>query len=327
MKFSIAIVLMAIITGLTACRRSITEPGSGTGNPPGWQLFTTLNSMLPDQQINTIAIKNNVKWIGTANGLVRIEDNDWKVYHTQNSALPSAFIQALAIAPDGTAWIGTNQGLVKFDGNIWTLYTPANSLLPDKGIMSIAHDDLFHRTWIGTADGLVLIDAQGQWTLFDETAGELPLSMTTDATGALWIGAHEHASFRGSIKKFDNGAWKSYQLAPMGYESAFPYGIAIDHQGTVIALLAGTVVRTVIRFDGSTWQEITRPDAAGGVRALALEADKIWVGGNGLCRFGSQQENIIAIPGTAATILVMAIDSDGNKWLGTAGGGLAVYQD
>ncbi len=38
-----------------------------------WRVFTTQNSPLPSNSVNCMAIdRNNVKWIGTGNGIVRI---------------------------------------------------------------------------------------------------------------------------------------------------------------------------------------------------------------------------------------------------------------
>ncbi len=48
--------------------------------------------------------------------------------------------------------------------------------------MSITHDPQFHRTWIGTAKGLVKIDPHGDWERFDQTDGDPLLSWPRTGT-------------------------------------------------------------------------------------------------------------------------------------------------
>jgi ligand-binding sensor domain-containing protein len=51
-----------------------------------WRVFTTQNSILPSNLIGSIVIdRNNVKWIGTANGIVRIEGNNWQLFDMTNT--------------------------------------------------------------------------------------------------------------------------------------------------------------------------------------------------------------------------------------------------
>lgn len=323
------LIVISVTAVVSACKkpRNNPQPDSPSAKP-SWQFFTTSNSRLPSPQINAIAVsKTNVKWIGTGNGLLRISGDSWTVYHAQNSGLPSSIILSLAVQDDGTIWAGTDKGLARFNGNNWFAYTPANSMLPDQTIMSLAHDSPHKRTWVGTAKGIVEIGEQDKWMLHDETEGELPLSLATDQTGALWIGAHDPFSFRGSIKKFGNGGWTSYELDGMGYPSSFPYGIAVDKDNAVVAVLAGTSVRAVIKFTGAAWQELALPQNAPGMRAIALEQDNLWAGGSGFIQLSGAAPKVIDIPEKVNSILSLAVDQQGYKWLGTLDNGLAVYHE
>lgn len=254
MKYRFATLIITTLI-LYSCKKSQNNPHPDNGDgKEQWQFFNTTNSKLPANQINTMAVsKNNIKWIGTANGLLSINGDAWVVYKAQNGGLPSSNILSLAVQANGNVWVGTDKGLAKFDGNTWTSYVLTNSTLPDQAIMSLVCDDQHGRVWVGTSKGIVEIDSDNRWTLHDETENILPLSMTVDQSGALWIGAHDPFSFRGSIKKFNNGLWKSYALDQMGYESAFPYAIAVEKDNAVVAVLSGTVTRAVIKFTNSTW--------------------------------------------------------------------------
>lgn len=108
---------------------------------PMWVSYSVTNSSLPNDQVNAITIDNkDVKWIGTAGGLVRISGESWTVYSHENSPLPSSFIQALTVTEGGSVWVGTNKGLASFNGVEWSIYHKDNSVLKDNGIMSLAHD-------------------------------------------------------------------------------------------------------------------------------------------------------------------------------------------
>jgi ligand-binding sensor domain-containing protein len=85
------IIIIGIFPG---CRKDEIE--TNVTPEPKWKHYNQSNAPLPDNQINAIAITdNNIKWIGTADGLVQINNSAWTVYNKTNSYLPSTYIQAL----------------------------------------------------------------------------------------------------------------------------------------------------------------------------------------------------------------------------------------
>ena len=291
-----------------------------------WIIYNKENSSLPDNQVNALAIDvQDTKWIGTAKGLVRIKNEEWTIYTTANSPLPSEYISALAVENDGTVWVGTDDGLVRFDGEKWLVYTNKNSVLKNNNITCITHDNKNNVTWAGTDEGLIKVnnkDSLQHISVADNTI----LALTTDQNGALWVGFFKSFVFVGQISKYQNGIWQHHNLHNLGYPSSFPYGLAIDKNNAVLAVLAGTSVKAVIRNIGNNWQETTRPDGARGLKSILLENEKIWVGGNSLSLFGSKNAECLSIPGQETHIQTMALDSKGRKWLGTIMGGLAGYK-
>ena len=322
---TIRLLIITLLLMLTGCQQQRSDP-TPVEAVPTWQRFTSANSPLPNPQINALAIsRSDVVWIGTADGLARYQESKWTIYTTANSALPSNFVQALTLQPDGTLWVGTNKGLARYDGTNWVAYTNTNSSLPDRAVMSLTYDPVNNLTWIGTAKGIVSINSTQAWHVFDELDGELVLSMAADQTGTLWLGTHEPFNFRGRIKRFNKGQWTTYQLDQMGFESAFPYAIGVDRNNAVVALLAGTVVSTALRFTAGGWSELSKPAGAYGLRALALRGEEVWVGGTALSQFDLPGASSIAIPENTHGVLSMAVDSTGDLWLGSAGGGLWIY--
>lgn len=323
----ISIATVGLNTACTKDKLPLDDAPAGQPDPE-WRLLTTSNSQLPDNQVNVIAIgTNDVKWIGTSKGLVRIIGDSWTVFTTVNSSLPGLYVQALAVEANGRVWIGTDKGLASLNGSEWKVYTTDNSLLPDNAIMSMTHDSKFGRTWIGTAKGLVRIDNTGSWKLYDETSGDLLHSLATDQQGHLWMGAFNHFQFQGRIKELADDRWTTYKLNDAGYMSTFPYSIAVDKDNAVIALLTGTSVSAVVRLNAGTFEEIEKPRNATGLKTLMLEGEHVWVGGNQLSVFGSVSSPLIKIPGNDYSILSLAKDTAGRKWIGTIGGGLAIYND
>lgn len=330
MKRIINLCLVLALLSISACKKDKAKPSQpeeenpDNSNFPEWVTYNKATSALPDDQVNAIAIgKNNIKWLGTAEGLARLEDDKWTIYNTANSPLPSAHIQALTVEDNGTVWVGTPDGLARFNGTNWTVYTTANSVLTNNGIKCMAYDAKRNTVWVGTEEGMLKI-TNGNLQYIDHF--ETILSMTVDHDGALWMGEFKGFSFVGVIKKYQNGQWTAYRLDQLGYASAFPYSIAIDKENRLVVALAGTVVKEVIRFNGTQWEEVTRPEEALGFRAMVIQNNKIWVGGATFTLYGDRKSPVIALPGTNSPVLCMALDANGRKWLGTYYGGVAVYK-
>jgi hypothetical protein len=61
-------------------------------------VFHTDNSSIPDNDIYTLAVEaNGVVWAGTDNGLVRIENEAFKIFNTNNSAVKCNEVRSLCI--------------------------------------------------------------------------------------------------------------------------------------------------------------------------------------------------------------------------------------
>lgn len=300
----------------------------GFETPKGWGIYNISNSKIANNQINALSIdNNNVKWVGTANGLTRIEGSNWMVFDIQNSPLPSSYITSVLTEKNGVVWIGTDKGLAKYHNQKWTVYEKYNSALPDESISCMAFDSVRKITWIATANGFISIDEWNNWKVYDELSNEAIYDIEIDRNGAVWLGTFNHFTFKGRIRKFDGNDWTTFKLDELGYQSAFPYSLAIDKQNQVLAALTGTVEKSVIRFNNAIWQEVAGPEMARGLNAMAIEEEKIWVAGFDLYQFGDKNGAVLSSPDTDSPIKCMAIDRKGTKWLGTIYGGLVVYRD
>ena len=164
-----------------------------------WAYYDTLNSGLPGNSINCIAIDSqNNKWIGTDNGLAKFDGTIWTVYNTVTSQLPDNYINCIAIDTQDVIWIGTYDldiydqdfsGLVSFDGLNWTEYNPLNSILSRYCILSIFIDNQGVK-WIGS-DGLYRFDGTN-WTVYNVENSGLPSDgiycIAIDSFNNKWMG-------------------------------------------------------------------------------------------------------------------------------------------
>lgn len=135
-----------------------------------WINYHTSNSMLPSNDITSVAVETNgVVWLTTRyNGLVKIDGNAWTVYTTSNSGLPSNSFNKIMIDSSNVKWIATGNGgtgfgsgLVNYNDILWTVYDTSNSDIPSNDVISILIDH-FDNKWIGTQnDGLAVFRESG----------------------------------------------------------------------------------------------------------------------------------------------------------------------
>jgi ligand-binding sensor domain-containing protein len=126
-----------------------------------WTIMDILNSNIPDNRIYSIAIQNNLVWVGTNNGLAVFTGSTFTTYKTGNSGLPNNVIQSVAVDASGELWLGTSGGLVHFDGaSNWVDWNMFDSFLPSNWLSEVYIDN-YGNKWIGTFDGGMSIYNQG----------------------------------------------------------------------------------------------------------------------------------------------------------------------
>ena len=131
--------------------------------------FTTTNSDLPSNTIRTIDGDNEGNiWIGTAGGLVRYKDNNFKVYD-KNDGLPSNYVRVVYLDSKNNLWLGMQDGgLVLFDrdnGKIRKIYnsigrSPKTKLLNDN--VWFIKDDRNGNLWIGVDEGICKLNQENE---------------------------------------------------------------------------------------------------------------------------------------------------------------------
>lgn len=313
------------------------NPERGPIDPPkdipdqivkGWRWFTTANSAIGDDQVNAVAIDaQDVKWVGTAKGLVRIKGASIACFNPENSPIPSPYITSVAVDASGKVWVGTENGLLNYDGKLWNLYTKTNSSLPDNAVNHLNYDMAGKKIWVGTSAGIVAIDSDGNFTVETAKEGEHVYGLATDDSGVLWAATFDHTSFRGKIGRFDGQKWTGNRLSELGYFSAHPFAVAVDHQKRPYFAIGGTSVNAIIYLQGGSWVEVPIGKDVRGIKTLAFSAKGLWAGGRKLYLWNGILVQSYTPDGTDSPISAIAVDSKDNVWVGTVYGGLGVFSD
>jgi ligand-binding sensor domain-containing protein len=302
-----------------------------------WTVYNSSNSDLPDDLVSDIAIdEQNNKWIVTRKGLVKFDEVNWTIYYPSNFGLPSSSVRAIIIDKQGNKWIGTSEGVLKFDGINWDIYYPPINSLPHNNITSIVIDTQGNK-WIGTRDGGLAKFDGVNWTVYNKSNSGLPdnsvLAIAIDERGSKWIG-----TYYGGLVKFDGVNWTVYNSSNSGLPGNYVQAIAIDRQGNKWIVLWGALAK----FDGVKWRVYNISNSglpSSRLTSLAIDQEgNIWVGtepygsggtwvGGGLAKFDGANWTVYntsnsGLPSNYVTAI--AIDGQGNKWIGT-GGGLAKF--
>ena len=179
----------------------------------------------------------------------------------------------------------------------WIIYNTKSSDLPQNKLKSITND-LEGNLWLGTAgDGGVWFDRVGEWRIYNESTSKITNnhvdSIAVDLNGNIWFGTGN------GVCVFDGDTtWIKYQTSNSGLPNDDIYPVAIDRsQGTSDlreqhpSVWIGTYGDGVVKFDGENWTEY-------------------------------KSNNTPLIDDLIRSI---AIDSEGNKWIGTLFGGLTKF--
>jgi ligand-binding sensor domain-containing protein len=159
-----------------------------------FEVYTTQNSVLPWDMTRAISIDtNNVVWLGTDNGIVRVENNKFSVLTPKNSALRARRNVTTIMNSDvdiyNNKWFTDNaENAYKFDGSTWTVFDSINS--PIKWTTGV-YADKIGNVWFSSFDGLIKYNGKS-WSVMDTSNSKLPsnriMGVFVDSKKRLWIG-------------------------------------------------------------------------------------------------------------------------------------------
>ncbi len=250
-------------------------------------------------------------------GITCLDENGWKTYTRANSDLPSDFVQAGGVCPDGRIVIAHTSGVSLFDGANWQHiaksdgYSSANSIsCTDDGTLWVAHFRGVSR-YLG-----------GNWETFSaellasgEYANELVYNAIPSPDGRVWVVTSR------SVAAFENDEWTVYQPGNGFDDNLFFNALVLDSLERPWAGYSTGVAY----FEGGVWKQIRKPDF-NSPKMMVLDANgRVWLGdtSSGLTLFdGSVWTNYTAGSNHLPTdrVNALAADSQGRIWAGTSYG-------
>ncbi len=192
-----------------------------SGNVQG---FDTTNSPLPDDNVNAVAVDlDGHCWLGTVNGnLLQFDGNQWDVYNSTNTTLPTTAIWSIGVTAQDEVWTGGEGFLTSFNGRNWFTFTPENSSIPASVIQAIEVDR--HGVVWAAPQGMKLLKIDGgnfsqhaPGMNFNSTSGFECIS--PDNSGNVWAGcsgAMTTIANAGTMLKYNGGAWEEIKPETSG---------------------------------------------------------------------------------------------------------------
>lgn len=176
--------------------------GIGKFDGTNWAMFNAVNSLLPSDTVNALAVdaSNNI-WIGTSKGVAKFDGINWIIFNTSNSSIPANNI--LSVAVSGTdIWVGTRSGAAIYNGSTWTIYNKSNSGIASDTVQCFAFDQSGN-IFLGTPKGLSRLNGS-TWITFNMNNSALQsnsINCLFYSQGELWIGTAGglHRYFSGTI--------------------------------------------------------------------------------------------------------------------------------
>lgn len=165
-----------------------------------WQLFTQSNSELPWDMTRAIAndLDNNI-WIGTDNGIVKIENEKWQHFNSKNTIIkPTAYnknqtesVRDLEVDKENNKWFVIGWDVYKYDNKDWKKYDSINSPISWARKLFV---DYKNNVWFTSWRGVAKFDGE-KWSDFTKENSNLPSNKTlgvyVDKKDKIWIGTFE----------------------------------------------------------------------------------------------------------------------------------------
>ncbi|MBN8655041.1 MAG: hypothetical protein J0M11_04825 [Anaerolineae bacterium] len=153
-------------------------------------------------------------------------------------------VNAFAAGSRDDIWIGGIGELIHYDGSKWQTFTSDNSPLPSAWIYTLFVDSQ-KRLWIGTGDGIAMIDNGNFQPLPDSTPRSgITYSFAESSDGTIWAGGN------GGMYSYDGSQWSTYNSENSKLRGKQINDIEVDSSNRVWALPAEGGVLSV--WDGTT---------------------------------------------------------------------------
>lgn len=288
-------------------------------------------------------------WFGTRDGLNKYDGYQFTVYRhipEQSSSLVGNDIRELYFdTSQHTLWIGTHQGLSRYDAQVDTFQNYSEQEGLSSNLIQCVRRDSKGRLWVGTANGLNLLQDDGQHFLpitldFPDHMDREIIAIIEDSKGSILLGADNGLY---ELIEQDSSHFSVRPLVTKGEFSLTDYRVQAILEGDPGQLWIGTRRGGAYRWDRRSGQLkvfLQEPGNPGSlsnneIRDMTLGPDSmIWIGTfRGLNRYNPKTEKFQHFLNGDRTLAHLRnnsirsvfFDQRGGLWLGTYHGGVAYY--
>jgi ligand-binding sensor domain-containing protein len=281
---------------------------------PEWIVFDTYKS------INAIVSDGNYFWIGTEDGLVKMNliTKEKTYFQSHSPGLPSYYTNSMVIDKGGNLWLSTSLGLTKYDGMKWDIDSNIKA-----GVLAI---DQNGKLLVGTGSGLKIYNGTN-WVTYDTTNSELPNNnvrlIAIDSIGNYWLGTDK------GLAKFDGTNWTIYKTDNSGLPNNPINLLVADKSGDI---WLGTD-NGVVKYDGLNWTVFDTSNSdipSNGIMSMSIDLlGYVWAGtSKGLAKFDGKSWSLFELGnyyGLPKLINTIYTDKQGNIWMGGSWGVLSKF--
>lgn len=270
---------------------------------PEYRVAATFNTG-PANFVRALKADGPMLWVGTSTGILQVDrkTGDHLKTFTKDDGLTSHYIFSINVDPGGTPWFGTDAGgMLKLDSTGWTAFGKKDGL-SDPWVYDIAfHPD--GSMWVGTWDGVTRYDPKAPeasrftvYTVQDGLVNKWVYALAVDTDRSLWFGTEE------GVNRFDPTAPADKRWTVYSHKDGLgaPNELALARKRT-----AGEEFEA--RQKNAGVELPPNRSYAGHFHDLSVLDDR-----------GKETYN-------EDYIFSILVDEQGEKWIGTWGGGVARF--
>lgn len=343
-----------------------------------WTFYDNSNLDLPYKGLEFNIIKvlideNDVKWFATECGLIKCVNDEWSFVPTTVNGLMGDKITSIAIDCTNAIWVGTNYGLCFRKDDKWERFDSSNSALPANRITALTVDKN-NSLFVGAGEKGLLTYKDGQWSEYFSTLKNFPDSLINcNVSAVLGLGTNDQwfVTNKYLINYYDDTTYirktDIFANAIMDFKDSVCVWVATDSTLSKYYRYTQTIdnsIKTSIGFKeisgysigadgtryykdievdnhGDTWVSYSKgmmkngklanvdtPDLLNNYYSIAIDSvGNKWVGTPySLLKYDSLNATT-TFDALKTDILVVEIDRYGNKWLGTNDGTVAMFNE
>jgi signal transduction histidine kinase/ligand-binding sensor domain-containing protein/CheY-like chemotaxis protein len=169
--------------------------------------FTRRDGLSSDYIYSVYEDDGGVLWVGTPEGLNRIENGHVQVFTTKDG-LPHDHVNSIWGGANHALWLGTSAGLSIFQDGHFRNFSSRDGLSADA--INVVYKDKLGNLWVGTRYSGLDVLSKGRWRHYGIGTGlaaDTVREIHEDATGAVWVGTG------GGLTRFDHEGLRTYTIA------------------------------------------------------------------------------------------------------------------